>query len=130
MFFKSKEDADKKAMREDFEDIVSQLRTAPELSQAGVGQGINMAFSFFEQRFGGVSEFQLLSTAEQIDYIKRLAEMEEKLGADNPHASIAYALFKMWVAAVSEKDDGLAKHFSTELAYFSIKGERLGSSGT
>jgi len=125
MFFKKTEDPDKKTMREDFEGIVSQLRTAPELSQAGVGHGINMAFSLFEQRFGGIEGFRALSTAKQIDYIHNLTEMEEKLGTENPHASVAYTLFKIWVAAVSDEDDVLVKQFSADLAYFSRKGENL-----
>lgn len=124
-FIKKKEDPDRRALREEFETVTKALRQAEEAVQITVGHAINMAHSLFHQSYGTPFEFQMLHKAKQIEYITKLTKMEVSLRNDHgdPHASLGFALFKMWVGAVSEKDAELMNQISTELAYFSRKGD-------
>ncbi len=84
-----------------------------------------MANSIFHQSYNSPSEFQALSKPQQIEYINKLTNMEVGLREEknDPHSSIGFGLFKMWVGAVSENDTELMNQFSSELAHFSRKGD-------
>ncbi len=121
--FSRKEPLGRKAFREEFDTVTAKLRRADEASQVAVGHTINMANSFFIQRFTAIESFRKLPKAEKIAYIESLTSMEEKLTTKDPHAAVGFGLFKMWVGALSEGDDELVSKFSKELAFFSKKGD-------
>lgn len=120
--------AERTQLRDQFMQITAQLKTADPLAQAAVGHGINMVHSFFVRRFGDVSAFQRHSKTENLRFIDQLSELERKLGASDPHTALGVILFKMWIGAVSEKDQDLIDEFSAELAALSRRGESLGGS--
>ncbi len=124
-FGKKKEDPNRKALREEFELVTRALRQADDVAQIAVGHAINMANSLFQQAYNSPSEFQALPESQQIEYINKLTNMEVMLREEknDPHSSIGFGLFKMWVGAVSEKDTELMNQFRSELAHFSRKGD-------
>ena len=124
-FGKKKEDPNRKALREEFETVTQALRQADEVVQIAVGHAINMANSIFYQSYSTPSEFQKLPKTKQIEYIKKLTNMEVGLREEknDPHSSIGFGLFKMWVGALSENDTELLNQFNSELSYFSQKGD-------
>ena len=119
-----REDPDRRGMREEFEAVTRQLRSASPATQIAVGHAVNLANSLFRKSFGTVS-FQTLSTAEQIAYIDQLSVMETKLREVNNDlpGSLGFGLFKMWVGAVAAKDQPLMELMSKELSYFSSQGD-------
>jgi len=124
-FGKKKEDPNRKALREEFETVTQALRQADDVVQIVVGHAINMANSIFHQAHSSPSEFQRLPKSKQLEYINNLTKMEVGLRDEknDPHSSIGYGLFKMWVGALSENDAELMNQISLELAYFSKKGD-------
>ena len=112
-------------VKQQFDAITKQLRTADELSQMAVGHAINMANTFFLQRFGSIAAFSALSKPEKLDYIHSLSSFEEKLAVSDRHSSLGTTLFKMFVGALVENDAELVEHFSGELAFFSHKAGSL-----
>lgn len=123
--FGKKEDPNRKAFREEFEQVSRGIRQADEAVQVAVGHAINMANSMFHQSFTDVADFQRLENRERIQYIHKLTHVEESLRdekGDLP-SSLGFGLFKMWVGAVSENDADLVKKFGAELAFFSQKGD-------
>lgn len=124
-FGNKKENPNRKAFREEFETITQALRQADDLTQIAVGHAINMANSFFLQAYNNPSDFQKLPKAKKIEYINKLSNMEIGLREEknDPHSSLGFGLFKMWVGALSEDDTELMNHFHSELAYFSRKGD-------
>lgn len=124
-FGKKKEDPNRKALRKEFESVTQALRQADAVVQIAVGHAINMANSIFHQAYNSPSEFQALPKPQQIEYINKLTNMEVGLREEknDPHSSIGFGLFKMWVGAVSENDTELMNQFSSELAHFSRKGD-------
>lgn len=120
-FFK-REDPNRRAMRLEFETVTRQLRTADPLAQMAVGHSINMANSFFRQRYTATS-FQALPSSEQLAYIHSLTGMETELQREHPTASLGFGLFKMWVGALMAKDEPLMAQISKELAHFSQLGD-------
>jgi hypothetical protein len=124
-FGKKKEDPNRKALREEFETVTRALHQADDVVQVAVGHAINMANSIFHQAYSSPSEFQRLPKAKQIEYINKLTNTEVGLREEknDPHSSIGFGLFKMWVGALSENDTELMNQFSSELAHFSKKGD-------
>ena len=122
---KKKEDPNRNAFREEFETVTQALRQADDLTQIAVGHAINMASSFFFQAYNTPSDFQKLPKAEQIEYINKLSNVEIRLREEknDPHSSVGFGLFKMWVGALSEDDTELMNQLGSELAYFSRKGD-------
>jgi len=121
--FGKKELQGRKAFREEFDTVTAKLRRADEASQVAAGHSINMANSFFIQRFTAIESFRKLPKAEKLAYIHSLTSMEEKVTTKDPHAAVGFGLFKMWVGALSEDDEELISRFSKELAFFSKKGD-------
>lgn len=123
--FGKKENAERKAFREEFESTTSRLRTADKVVQMAVGHSINMASSLFHQAYTTPRDFQRLPTAEKFSYIAKLTNMEEKLRDENNDmaSSIGFGLFKMWVGAVTQDDKELIQQFAAELAHFSKIGD-------
>lgn len=118
--FSKKEPPGRKAFREEFDTVTAKLRRADELSQVAVGHSVNMANSFFIQRFSTIESFRKLPKAEKLAYIQSLTAMEEKLTGKDPHAAVGFGIFKMWVGALSEDDEELIARFSKELAFASM----------
>ncbi len=97
-FGKKKEDPHRKALREEFEEFTSTLRSANNLAQVAVGHSINIASSIFHQTFSGPNEFQRLPMSERISYINKLTDMEDKLNLErnDPYSSLGIGKFKMF----------------------------------
>ncbi len=124
-FGKKKENPSRKALREEFETITAALKQADEIVQVAVGHAINMASSIFHQTHNSPSDFLRLPKSERIDYINKLTIMEIGLKDEkgDPHSSLGFGLFKMWVGALAENDTELMDQISAELAYFNKKGD-------
>ena len=124
-FGKKKEDPNRAAARGEFEQMVTLLKTADDLVQAAVGHSINLANSMFRQSFPDISDFQRIPKSDRIEYMHRLAEVEERLKNEKNDypASVGFGLFKMWVGAVAENDSELIESFTKELDFFSQKGD-------
>jgi hypothetical protein len=121
-FSKKAEPPGRKEFRAEFESVTSRLRNADEATQVAVGHCINLAHSFFAQRFGDTKSFRALSADQKHSYIESLTAMEEKMLQKDPHAGLGFGLFKMWIGAVTANDEELVKEFSDTLAFFSRKG--------
>jgi hypothetical protein len=126
--FGKKKNADRDVVRQEFQSMTTRLRASDETVQMAVGHGINMAFSFFRQAHGTPQAFQGKSAAEQISYLKILADMETRLREEKKDvaSSLGFWLFKAWVATLVQGDDELSTALSNELAYFSRKGDFSG----
>lgn len=122
-WFSKPEPPGRREFRAEFETVTARLRKTDELTQMVVGHSINMAHSFFAQRFGDVKSFRALSADEKHSYIQSLTAMEEKMMQEDPHAGLGFGLFKMWVGALTANDEELAKEFTDTLAFFSKKGD-------
>ena len=122
-FFKKKEPAGRKELRDEFEKFTSALRRADDVIQIAVGHSINMANSMFIKRFGSVDAFCQQPMSERIKYIESLTAFEEKMSQQDPSAALGFGLFKMWVGVLSEQDQELMSQFSKELGYLSRKGD-------
>lgn len=95
--FGKREDPNRKAFREEFEQVAQSIRQADEMVQVAVGHAINMTNSMFHKSFSGLADFQQLTNQERIQYIHKLTHMEESLRdekGDLP-SSIGFGLFKM-----------------------------------
>lgn len=121
-FSKKAEPPGRKEFRAEFETVTTRLRKTDEVTQMAIGHSINMAHSFFAQKFGDTKSFRALSADEKHSYIQSLTAMEEKMMQKDPHAGLGFGLFKMWVGAVTANDEDLVKEFSNTLAFFSKKG--------
>ena len=122
-FFKKKESADRKAMREEFEEHIRVLRHTDDATKMAVGYGINIANSMFIKRYGSVKAFSQQPMSEKINYIHSLNEFETKMSDQDPLFVVGASLFKKWIAALIEEDKELMSQFSKELDYFSRKGD-------
>jgi hypothetical protein len=91
-----------------------------------VGHIINMAHSFFAQRFGDAKSFRALSADEKHSYIESLTAMERKMMQNDPAAGLGFWLFKTWICALTANDEELVKEIADTLAYFSKKGNLFG----
>ena len=122
------EDENRRALREEFETVTSALRNSDDMIQTIVGASINIASTFFHNSYPNDKDFQKLPNSERISYINKLTDTEiayrDEMG--DPHLALGFALFKMWVGAVSACDTELMKQFNDELEYFSKKGEGMG----
>lgn len=113
-------------LRQQFREILSTLQTADQLAQAAVGHGINMMNSLFVKKFGDVDAFQRRPKVENLAFIDSLTHLEQELAPRDPHSALGVILFKMWIGAVAERDQGLMNEFSADLAVLSRQGESLG----
>jgi hypothetical protein len=125
-FTRKRETSERKAWREQFEGTISALRETDEASQVAVGHSINMANSILIKRFGSIDAFRQLPKSSKLEYINKLSQVKDDLSERDPHAALGFVLYGMWLGAVTESDDELAHKFSSELAYFSRKGDMGG----
>lgn len=121
--FRKRENSQREGLRQDFERATTKLRRADPFVQAAVGHSINMANSIFMQRFGNVDQFRALPKDEKIQYIMALSRAEEGFAKDQPHAAVGFALFKMWIGALTAEDEELVQQFSKALAVLSAQGD-------
>lgn len=122
-FFRKRENPHRVGLRDDFLRVTTRLRAADPVIQMAVGHSINMANSLFIQRFGSIAGFRGLSKPEKFQYIEALTNAEENMAKEQPQAAVGFALFKMWIAALTEEDEELLQEFSTGLAELSRKGD-------
>src|SRR5262245_29378604 len=111
-WFKKQEPPGRKEFREEFRAVTRRLLAGDALSQVAVGHSINLAHSAFRARFDDVASFKALTTSEQHEYLKSLTEVEGKLLTTDQQAALGFGLFKMWLGAISAKDDELVAEFS------------------
>lgn len=121
--FRKRENPDRERLRQDFARVMTKLGQAENLIQVAVGHSVNMANSMFTQRFGSVAAFRKLPKKKKIEYITALSRAEEAFAKEQPHTSVGFALFKMWVGAVTEDDEELIQEFSKGLESLSKKGD-------
>ena len=123
-FGKKRESQGRKEFREEFETMTMKLRGADASVQMAVGHAINMAFSLFRQAHGNPQMFKRLPTDVQFAYIAKLTDMENRLRdqKDDMPGSLGFGLFKMWVGTLASNDEELNEKFSSELTFFSKKG--------
>lgn len=121
--FKKRENPHREELRNDYVRVTTMLKAADPTIQMAVGHSINMANSIFMERFGGIANFRSLSKSEKLKYIEALTSAEEKMAKEQPHAAVGFALFKMWIAALTEEDEELLQRFSNGLAELSRKGD-------
>lgn len=122
-FFKKRENPHRAGLRDDFLRVTTRLRAADPAIQMAVGHSINMANSLFIQRFGSIAVFRGLPKPEKYKYIEALTNAEEKMTKEKPQAAVGFALFKMWIGALTEDDEDLLQEFSAGLAELSRKGD-------
>ena len=118
-WFRKHDDQHREGLRNDFLRVTTKLKSADPGIRMAVGHSINMANSLFMQRFGGVQGFRALSRSEKLKYIEALTKAEGNTAKEQPHRSIGFALFKMWVGALTEEDEELIEEFSHGLAELS-----------
>ena len=123
-FFKKREHPERRALRERFEGVVNRLRTEDLLVRAAVGHALNLANSFFIQRFMTVAAFEALPSDDKKAYIEALTGVEKKFLENGDHPSaLGFALFGDWIAVVAEGDEPLARQFREGLAEVSRLGD-------
>lgn len=122
-FNRNKEDPDRHAFREDFNEAVQALNKADKITRMAVGHSINMANSVLFQNFGDIEGFQATPKTEQMAYLNKLKDLEEKLLKEDPMTGLGVGLFKMWLTTVMEKDEELITLFANELAVLSSEGD-------
>lgn len=109
---------------QDFERATLTLRAADPVAQIKVIHNIGLANTLFSERFGGMDEFRCLTPTEKCQYLDSLTVAENKLTKDGmPHAALGFALFKMWIGAVTVGDEDLFMRISGNLAEFSAAGD-------
>jgi hypothetical protein len=119
---RKREDEHRDRLLRDFVRVITRLRDANELIQSSVGRSINVADQLFVQRFGSVERFQASSGEKKDQYIGSIARAEECFTNRWPTMAIGFSLFKMWLEALTEEDEALAKHLSRGLSALSAKG--------
>jgi hypothetical protein len=119
---RKREDQHRDRLLRDFVRVITRLRGANELIRSSVGRSIDIANQLFIQRFGSVEHFQASSGEKKDQYIGSLARAEECFTNRWPTTAIGFSLFKMWLEALTEKDEALAKHLSIGLSALSAKG--------
>ena len=122
-WFKKHDNRDREGLRNDFLRTTTKLKSADSAIQMAVGHSINMANSMFMTRFGGIERFRALSASEKCKYIEALTKAEEDAAKKDPAMSIGFALFKMWIGALTAEDEELLQEFSQRLAELSQKGD-------
>lgn len=121
--FKKSATPHRDGLREDFDKLMDSLNQASPIARVAVGDSINMVNTAFVARFGRPEAFRTLPKDEKLKYIASLIKAEELASRGHPEASVAFALFKMWIAALTENDDELFSHFSKGIAVLSKEGD-------
>ncbi len=127
-FFSKKSNSDRIDLQQRFERCSAELRANDEQTQLAVGHSINLANSMFIQRFGSVDAFRRLRFTEKRKYAEQLnAAQSEMLKAQQREEALGFMLFKSWILTLAADDVELERQFSTELAFFSKKGDLSGA---
>ena len=121
--FKKRTNSHQEGLREDFDKLMSSLNRGNPTVRMVVGHSINIVNTAFVARFGRLDTFRNLPKDEKLKYIASLTKAEELASKDHPEASVAFVLFKMWIAALTESDDELFSHFSKGIAVLSREGD-------
>jgi hypothetical protein len=128
-FSRSKESAERKALREEFDATMKLLAGADELRQVEVGHSINLVTSIFATRYPSIDTFEAVPRSEQLKYLESLTAMERELNAKQMGAGLGVGLFKMWLGAVVAQDEPLVQGFSEALARLSAKAVSVREAG-
>ena len=109
--FGKRRESPREGIRKDYDRVMDVVRRSPPEAQLVVGHTINLVNSIFLKRFGTIAAFQALPEKERLGYIESLTKAEAA-AAKEPPAVVAFALFKMWVAAISANDREMIDYFS------------------
>lgn len=121
MFDVTEEEHGDQRLLQDFVCVITKLRGMNEIVRSSVGGGINIANSLLIQRFGSAEGFQASSDEEKDQYIGNLARAKDRFAQRWPTTAIGFSLFRMWLEALTEDDEELARHFSRGLAALSAR---------
>lgn len=91
----------------DFHKARTAIDNADRVTQVSIAIGLNMTTTLFYKKYGGPQGFSRENKGQRIAYLKSLNDFEEKMRAQDPLFSLGVAVFKMWVAALAEDDNGL-----------------------
>jgi hypothetical protein len=120
--FGKRRESPREGIRKDYERVMDVVRRSPPAAQVAVGHNINLVNSMFVKRFRTIAAFQALPENERLGYIESLTKAEAAV-AKEPPAAVAFALFKMWVAAISANDAEMIEHVSKGISELSRKGD-------
>ena len=113
-------------MRRDFDEVTSGLKEADRAIQVCVGVGLNLSYSMFIKNFESQARFSEKPKSEKIEYINKMSNFEDTIRSDKDEVvAVGIALFKMWLAAVTEGDNQLIEHFHIEMDRLSRLGDVL-----
>jgi predicted component of type VI protein secretion system len=121
MFGFKKKESERDRVRREFDHFSSTMRRAPEIAQILVGHTLNQAEQIFLARYKTIQNFSDQSAVEQSLYMQQLLAMEENLQKIEPPASLAYMLFRYYIASLIERDDTVTSHFVSTIRYFREK---------
>ncbi len=120
--FGKRRESPREGIRKDYDRVMDVIRRSPPAAQIAVGHSINLVNSMFVKRFGTIAAFQALPENERLGYIESLTKAEAA-AAKEPPAAVAFALFKMWVAAISTDDPEMIEYLSNGISELSRKGD-------
>ena len=126
-FLKKRANSERQKVIEEFTQAINAIKGADKTVQLAVGHGLNMANSFFFQKFHNIDAFKGISKREQLDYLRKLGATEEEIGKKDPQAALGFGLFKMWIASIIQNDEESMQYFSNELAWLSKAGDLSGT---
>ncbi len=130
-FSRTKESAERKALREEFDATMKLLWQGQEAQQVAVGHSLNLVTSLFATRYPTLDTFEAVPREEKLKYIESLSLLEQELNMKATGSGLGVGLFKMWLGAVAAQDEPLVQSFSEELSRLSAKagpsGETRGS---
>lgn len=113
---KKKEDPDRKRAREEFDEIMQLVLSQDIAKRAAVGHVINMANGLFRSRFNNVQLFMSCGQDEQIDYLRSLQDLQDKLPEHDIASILGFNLFTKWVTAMVMGDKELLVLFTEGLS--------------
>jgi len=128
-FSRSKESAERKALREEFDTTMKLLASADELRQIEVGHSLNLVTSIFATRYPSIEAFETIPHSEKLNYLESLTAMERELNTKQMGSGLGVGLFKMWLGAVVAQDEPLVQGFSEELTRLSAKAASVREAG-
>ena len=93
----------------DFHKAKKAISNADVATKTSVAFGLNAANTMFYRTYGGPQKFCSESYEKKIKYCIALNDFEEKMRSQDQLASLGVAVFKMWIAALTEDDIELRK---------------------
>ena len=95
---------DKEALHAECKAVVRFVQEADQLTRVAIGHSINLAHSFFRQRYANVEAFRNASIEERNQLIVQLTKMVEGLMQKDRHAAIGFRMFSIWVVGLTAND--------------------------